>query len=47
ALVACETGQVLWRNEVYLREVPRVKDSDYRDAAHRLFPQRAAPPKKR
>jgi hypothetical protein len=39
AILATTNGQVLWRNQVHLREVPRVQDSSYRDAVGRLFPK--------
>jgi hypothetical protein len=44
AILATTNGQVLWRNQVHLREVPRVQDSSYRDAVGRLFPKASPSP---
>ena len=44
ALTRCETGEVLWTNEVLLREAPDARNSGYAEALHALF-EGAMPPK--
>jgi hypothetical protein len=37
AILRCRDGQLLWRNEVFLREVPRVNSSKFRKAVQLLY----------
>jgi hypothetical protein len=43
ALVHCRSARVLWKNEVLLREIPRVGDKDYAKALAALFAGLAVP----
>lgn len=37
AIVECRTARILWKNEVLLREIPRVDSAHYREAVQALF----------
>jgi hypothetical protein len=37
AILDCQTGRALWRNEFYLREIPRVESKHYRQAVNSLY----------